>query len=235
MVRAMLRQPQKFKEQSEALQASLKLGEHWDLEAREAPDFIVTSGGRRFALEVTECHVGPKTRKGATQRAREAANHGWLTAIRGQYEAIGGVGLSVRYRGEVDPAAAERLLQALIDGRFGARTIYDASETLILPKGRAYVHRTPNAFWMVLDDRGGWASSDGYFLQREIDLKAQKLPEYRRACDDVRLLVVADRIHNSGKLELEKGFRPDLCGFDAVYFFSYPSSVTAFYAGSGGV
>lgn len=226
----MPRQLKKHKEQSEAFQAALKLGEEWELEHREAPDFIVTSSGHRFGLEVTQCHVGPKTRKGSLEREKESANHKWLTAIRRRYEAGGGVGLDVRYRGEVAAKAAEELLQRLIDARFEARSPFDSLDRLNLTNATAYVHRTPNTHWMMLDDRVGWVSRDGSFLQREIDRKAKKLPKYREACDDIRLLVVADRIHNSGKLQLEDGFRPDLRGFNAVYFFSYPSSVTAFYA-----
>lgn len=226
----MSRQLKKHKEHSEAFQASLKLGEEWKLEHREAPDFIVTSAGYRFGLEVTGCHVGPKTRKGSLERAKESANHKWLSEIRRRYEAGGRVGLHVRYRGEVSAMAAEELLQCLIDGRFETKSPLDPLVKLKLTSGTAYVHRTPNVYWMMLDDRVGWISHDGSFLQREIDLKAQKLPKYREVCDDVRLLVVADRIYNSGKLQLEDGFRPDLHGFNAVYFFSYPNSVTAFYA-----
>lgn len=226
----MPRQLKKHKEQYEAFQAALKLAEEWELEHREAPDFIVTSAGHRFGLEVTGCHVGLKTRKGSLERAKESANHAWLTAIRRRYEAGGRAGLHVRYRGEVSAKAAEELLQRLIKARFETRCPSDPLDRLKLTKGTAYVHRAPNAYWMMLKDRVGYVSRDGSFLQREIDLKAKKLPKYREACDDIRLLVVADRTHNSGKLQLEDGFRPDLRGFDAVYFFSYPCSVTAFYA-----
>jgi len=226
----MPRQLKKHKEQSEAFQASLKLGEEWTLEPRESPDFIVTSAEQRFGLEVTDAYIGPKTKKGAVERAKESANHKWLTAIRRRYEAAGGVGLHVRYHGAVDKAAADELLQALLDARLETVSQFARLDRFELTHGKAYVHTTPNVYWMMLDDRVGWVSQDGGYLQREIDLKAKKLAKYRAVCADIRLLVVANRIYNSGKLQLEDDFRPDLRGFDAVYFFSYPSSLTAFYA-----
>lgn len=226
----MARQLKKHKEQSEAFQASLKLGEEWELESHESPDFLVTSAGHRFGLEITECHIGPKGNKGATARAKESTNHNWLTEIRRRYEYAGGVGLNLRYRGQVGPIAAEELLQALHNARFETHKPVDRFDRLDLTNGKAYVFRTLNAYWMMLDDRSGRVSHDGSFLQREIDVKAKKLLKYREVCADIRLLVVANRIYNSGKLELQDGFRPKLRGFDAVYFFSYPSSVTAFHA-----
>ena len=226
----MPRQLKKHKEQSEAYQASWKLGEEWQLEDRESPDFLVTSAGRCFGLEVTSCHIGPKTRKGSAERAKESSNHQGLTEIRARYEAAGGVGLNLRYRGQVSANAADELLLALLNTGFETRTLFDPPERLDLSDAMVYVHATPNVSWLILNDRAGWVSQDGSFLQREIDLKAKKLPTYRQAFDDIRLLVVADRIYNSGKLQLQDGFRPLLRGFDAVYFFSYPSSVSAFYA-----
>lgn len=57
----------------------------------------------------------------------------------------------------------------------------------------------------------------------------KKLARYREAAGpDIRLLLVADRICNSGKLMLDEGTALDVQGFQVVYFFSYPESVTIF-------
>lgn len=220
----------KAREHSEAYQAALRLGEKWQLEAREAPDFLVRSGKQHFGLEVTHCHIGPKGRKGAAARAEESARHRWLTEIREDYEAAGGASLHLRYSGEVSPEAAQTLLRALREADLETRRPLQPSERLDLPKARVYVHTTPNTYWMMVEDRVGSVSQDSSYLQREIDHKASKLPAYRKIIGDVRLLVVADRIYNSGKLQLPEDFRPDLRGFDAVYFFSYPASVSSFFA-----
>jgi hypothetical protein len=59
-----------------------------------------------------------------------------------------------------------------------------------------------------------------------IETKARELPRYKDAAGpDIRLLLVADRIYNSGKLILEERVAFDFHGFQAVYFFPYPESV----------
>lgn len=219
---------QKRVEHSNAFQASLKLGEEWHLEEREAPDFLVTTATGMFGLEVTDCHIGARTRGGSKARAAESANARWLKNVREEYERQGGVGLHLRYFGEASEAARLRLLAAL--GSTVFEDTYDSPprEFSILG-GRAWASKAPHTVWTMVSDRVGWVSHDGAYLQREIDAKAEKLTKYREICSDIRLLVVADRIHNSGKLELDDDFIPNLRGFDAVYFFSYPISVTAFY------
>lgn len=51
------------------------------------------------------------------------------------------------------------------------------------------------------------------------------MTRYREAAgSDIRLLLVADRILNSGKLLLEERGAYDFHGFRAVYFFPYPEA-----------
>jgi hypothetical protein len=120
-------------------------------------------------------------------------------------------------------------LRALHEASLQSLEMVASSVHIDLPSGKVFFHRTTNPRWVVVHDRVGWVSDEGKFLQREIDAKAPKLADYRKEFSVVRLLVVADRTHNSGKLILEDEFRPDLQGFDAVYFFSYPLGVTAFF------
>ena len=209
----------------------LKLGEEWEFEERESPDFLITTDrGDKFGLEVTDAYVGSTTRRGSALRLREDANHSWLSGIRREYEAHGGVDLHVRYTGSTSPAVRHQLLEALRDSRFEEHSAPSAIAIIRLSAGTAYVHRTPHPYWMMLDDRSGAVSRDGRHLQDAIDQKAKKLAMYRTACENVRLLVVAMGVYNSGKLELESDYKPDLRGFDAVYFFSYPYEVTTFRA-----
>lgn len=225
------RDRKKGRETSHAFQAMLKLGVEWTFEEREGPDFLVTSEtGETFGLEVTDAYVGDFTTKGSALRRRESANEAWLAEIRRTYLKAGGPDLHLRYSGSTSPAAREGLLAALRQERFEDQPPLSSSTTINLPDGTAYAFRTPHASWTMLDDRSGETSRDGAHLQRAIDAKAAKLPAYRAVCPDVRLLVVATRIFRSGKLELEEGFQPDLRGFDAVYFFAYPSYVQAFTA-----
>ncbi len=79
--------------------------------------------------------------------------------------------------------------------------------------------------------RAGWVNRNpADRITKEIEKKSGKLPRYKKCTglDDIRLLVVANRIMNSGKLSLQKHPALDLRGFHVVYFLSYPESVTVF-------
>ena len=60
-------------------------------------------------------------------------------------------------------------------------------------------------------------------------MKSKRLTSYKEAAgEDVRLLLVANRILNSGKSKLVEKTTIDTRGFHVVYFLSYPESVTVF-------
>jgi len=219
----------KREEEHWALQAALKLDECWELVPREAPDFRVVSSVGEFGLEITECHIGKDSRGGSIKRAKEGRDLKLLDTARRKYERGSGVCLNLKYLGPVNHLAMEELVDALQAASLEDLDIFSRSAEITFASGKAWVHATKNPNWIIVRDRVGWVSRNGEFLQREIDKKARKLAKYREAYPDIRLLVVSNRILNSGKLLLEEGFRPDLRGFDAVYFFSYPDRVTPFY------
>jgi hypothetical protein len=222
-----LAQNQKQIERSTALQAASRLGEAWKLEDCLHPDFLVTTPVAIFGLELTECHIGPVRKGGSRMRKAERANHEWLAEIREKVEAATGLSLHVRYYGAATVEARQEVINAILaETQKG-----DAFDTLDyrFADGRIWAFETPASSWNVSSDWNGDFETDGRDLQRAVDAKVPKLRRYREQCSDVRLLVYAQRMYNSGKLELPEGFEPELHGFDAVYFFSYPSSVHAFY------
>jgi hypothetical protein len=76
---------------------------------------------------------------------------------------------------------------------------------------------------VIVEDAVGWVHTSGdLLLQRAIERKAAKLPTYQKIIQDVRLLVVADGMLNSGKIRVSAEANIDPMGFSAVYFFSYP-------------
>ncbi len=57
----------------------------------------------------------------------------------------------------------------------------------------------------------------------EIEKKSKKLPQYKAvAGDDIRLLLVADRIKNSGKIAPQAEDAFDFHGFKSVYLYPHP-------------
>lgn len=228
------RQPKKRGERAYAEHAAHKLGEAWifDETERESPDFLVSCAGTRFGLEVSECYVGETTNAGSRMRRAEAANDKWLFAIREKFETLDRTPLRVRYHGDATPEAQAHILHALRSAHFESSGEF---ANLWCPIGDGWLHafKSNASSWTFANNRGGSFCRDGDILQKRIEHKSAKLPKYRLACENVRLLLVSCHPYNSGKLELPDGFRPDLLGFDAVYFFAYPTSVTPFYATGG--
>jgi hypothetical protein len=105
---------------------------------------------------------------------------------------------------------------------------------IILDEGkglRVHVTRGLRPDWYSVNHRVGWVDRNP--MQRiaeAVGKKAKGPPRYRAAVgsDDIRLLMVADRINNSGKMELAEHASLDVQGFQVVYFFPYPETVTAF-------
>jgi len=75
-----------------------------------------------------------------------------------------------------------------------------------------------------MNDRVGFVTRDpDPFIAAGITKKSQKLAQYKSLVgDDVRLLLVANRIQNSGKIGHKTDSAFDFHGFKAVYFFPYP-------------
>lgn len=92
---------------------------------------------------------------------------------------------------------------------------------------RVYVTKGSHPNWFSVNDRAGFVYRNPYGIVTDaIAKKAADLPRYENAAGrDVRLLLVADRISNNGKLTLEADARFDFCGFREVYLFPYPENV----------
>ena len=93
---------------------------------------------------------------------------------------------------------------------------------------RVFVTRAFRPDWIYVNDRVGWVNrKPKQILVDAIKKKSKHLSDYKKqAGSDVRLLLVADCIYNSGKLVLEEGIKLDRQGFQVIYFYSRPQSVT---------
>lgn len=220
---------QKRRERFYATEAAVRLGENWILSDRESPDFLVDDGGQIFGLEVTDCHIGTKSKGGSKLRSAESSNEKWLNGIREEFGSHTAAEIHLRYLGKATATSRRSLLDALQASNFEETPDFERVHKRI-EGGQFWAFKCPYPSWVFMEDRVGWVSTDASYLQREIDAKANNLDRYREACASVRLLVVADRIFNSGKLEIASDFEPQLRGFEAVYFFPYPLALHAFSA-----
>jgi hypothetical protein len=225
------RPKQKQRERFFVEQAAKLLGRLWILEeGREHPDFIITEGEKRFGLEVCEIFAGPQDRTGSAMKRTESSVHRQLEALRRAYEAITSTTLCVQIVGSLNPENMAAVVPALMAEDFtskpvGHHVVVDHGDGL-----RLHVTKAFRPEWYSVNHRAGWVYRNSLpIITDAIKKKSNELDRYRSAAGaDVRLLLVADRIHNSGKLMLEDTAALDTQGFQAVYVFPYPERVRVF-------
>jgi hypothetical protein len=227
-------QSQKNRERLFAQESAKRLGRSWKIEDRECPDFVITEDGRQFGLEVTESFTGPDCRHGSVDRQKEGDTQRIIDAIKKQYENKESIPLSVKLVGVLCAENLAMVVPALLaknigDERVGKQIYIDIDEE---PYDRLQVYATKSisAEWYNIGDRVGWVDKNPMPRIAEIvERKSRKLSQYMANIgSDIRLLIVTNRIQNSGKSKLEGQPQLDKKGFHAVYFFSYPEDVFVF-------
>jgi hypothetical protein len=228
----MTRDAQKTAELRFVEKAAEFLGRQWTIgdAERETPDFVVTEGDRRFGLEVTEVFTGEKQDSGSPTKKSERRIQRTINELRKQYEARAGVRLDVRIN-NLNHADMAPIIPALLAMDFASKP--EGHEFVRIDLGNGLILRArkfSRGDWITVDDRVGWVTFDSLpIISEQIRQKALKLPSYQSAVgDDVRLLMVANRLMNSGKIVLEGTHDPQMHGFRAVYFLSYPETVRVF-------
>ena len=211
------------------------LGKTWTLGPdREHPDFVVTEGAQQFGLEVCEIFTGQQSGAGSHMKREESETQRAANAIRREYESKKNIPLSVRFVGDMCSENVVAVLRALVAKDFTTKQ-FGHQEIIDSDKGRGrlrvYATRALRANWFCVNDRAGRVDRHPKkSIIAAIEKKSKKLPQYKECSrlDDIRLLVVANRIMNSGKLLLEERTTLDLRGFRVAYFFSYPESIVVF-------
>jgi hypothetical protein len=207
-------------------EAAKSLRKAWSIGPdREHPDFLVTEGAQQFGLEVAEIF----------QRATKASRFGHEgdgiqhPAERWSPSAVSNnIPLSVKFVGNIKAATIATVIPALVAEDFASKPLGHHVVIDVTNRLRVFATKAIRADWFSVNDRVGWVNSNPTTLIADlIKMKSEKLPKYMEAAGpDMRLLIVADRTYNSGKLMLEDCPSLNLRGFRAVYFFSYPESVT---------
>ncbi|MGO9942939.1 MAG: hypothetical protein ACLPIC_09245 [Rhodoblastus sp.] len=209
-------------------QAIRSLKADWTILAeREPPDFLIGDGGWQFGLEVIDIFIGPQTSAGSKMKKAESKMQRVLDGLRTDYEKIDPAPLRVKFVGRIEADTLAPVVQALIDLDLASKPL--AFQTVIDTQLGLRVHVTKSyrAEWFSVMDRVGWVDRNPQqIIADAIEAKSTKLAEYQAlAGPDIRLLLVADAIQNSGKLHLTDEAAFDLRGFKAAYLFPYPADV----------
>lgn len=245
--RIMTRQEQKADELSFFHEVNRILDIGWEIdECRESPDFIVNQGTQKFGLEVCDISNDPRIisdeqpmagsgkKRGSGMRRNESETNRTINSLRQKYEEKNNTPLSVKFLGDLCKENTDQVLSVLeameLSGKpIGYRMIINVDgESGNL---RVYVTRACQPHWISVDDRVGWVNCNGIDLvDKTVKTKSKKLQKYRElsGCNDIRLLIVANRIMNSGKIDLQVLPTLNTYGFSVVYFLSHPEAVTIF-------
>ncbi len=212
-------------------EAAKLLGTTWSLSPdRESPDFLVTEGTQKFGLEVSEVFMGPQSRDGSKIKEKESKTQKAVNALRLEYEEITNIPLRVQLVGDMCAKNMAKVVPALVAEDFASKPILHHVKIKLGDGISVHVTKAFRAEWYSVNDRVGWVDCDP--IQRiadAVEKKSKKLPAYKEEVGlDIRLLLVADRINNSGKLMLKERPALDVQGFRVVYFFSYPECVIVF-------
>jgi len=188
-------------------QAAKLMGKTWTIGPdRECPDFFVTEGTQQFGLEVSELFTGRQTPAGSAMKRQESKTQKAVNTLRRKYEAISNTPLSVKLVGNISADNLARVVPWLVAEDLSSkpilhRVIVDEDNGL-----RVHATRALRADWFCVNNRVGWVDRNPLQLITEaVEKKSRKLPRYRAtAGPDIRLLLVADRTNNSGKLMLNE-------------------------------
>ncbi len=229
---------QKSDERHFVKMAAKDLGEEWEIENFEAPDFIVTTSEGEFGLEVCQIFAGRQDKRGSAFKKGEAENQKRINEARRKYEAQQNVPLQVKLLGDVCPENLNRAVEHLCAMNLSKNLLSDEEQFDVIPcpsrkRLKAFVRRLPEDYshgkWYRINDRIGWVGGAFGPIDEMIQRKSEELSRYKEntGLDDIRLLIVADHLRESGMLKLPdcREFEPR--GFRGVYFLPYPEPAVA--------
>jgi hypothetical protein len=220
----MTRPTQKEAERRWVEEARQHLGRHWLIQgASEPPDIIALDGLRRVGIEVREVFTGPQRRGGSTIKKRESRNVSAMRDLIHAYYLRRHDPIQVSFVGFEDLRSDfERVLGMLV--RRKPRQPWTHTKLHLGPLKSLLVMDLPaecGAYgrWSSVSDMCGWVSTiTAKTVQQVITQKAADLSRYRDSVDHRVLLIVSNRLMNSGRFEYDPDIRVDLMGFDEVIF-----------------
>lgn len=214
-----------------AKKASDLLGESWKVEPSPDevswPDLLVTAENGEFGLEVREIYLD-ETKRGSIKKANENSNLQIIQKLANTYYKSNSHPIKTSLLGNI--THHDRMLCTITST---VPQLSELEQKRIEPYGGCiiYIRRLPDHLgeykrWDYVSDKVGWVSNvNKEVIDRAISLKAKKLSKYETNLSDIRLLLVSDRIFNSGKAWMADNITFDNHGFKIVYYLSYPESV----------
>ncbi|MCF8468877.1 MAG: hypothetical protein K9G33_15865 [Sneathiella sp.] len=229
---------QKREEKFYVERAAELLNQTWCIQKHtESPDFLIKDDHGCFGLEVTNIFKGDTTERGSVQKGPENQRGKKLSEFQKEYEEKTETKIHLRIyiqeylwekNGTIKDEYFREILKILYDMKLPSKD-YGYSENTKLDDGTFFqITKGDRLPWKLINDSGGWVgTAPEDQIIRVINKKAQKLCKYRTNSDqrDIRLLIVAERLKNSGKLLFQENYEICLGGFTKVYLLSHPDQI----------
>lgn len=194
----------------------------------EPPDFEVRNGSERFGLEVRQIFVDTETAFGSPSKRSESKNAQAISALAKWYYTSGGPPIAAKFLGSMSLVDTQVLAKSMV----AVAPTYPGPNKVLDSRGmKVFMTPLPASWsnyshWDFVNDKVGWSrhvtTAD---IQCAINRKQVNLPLYKNKYENIELLLVADRVFNSGKLVDAIQYAISISGFRAIYFMSYPESI----------
>lgn len=207
------------------------LGENWAIQEpddeREWPDLLIETATGSFGLEVRKIYADEAS-KGSPKRAAESSHARLLREVAVLYYKGGAPPARIQFYGQPDDPA---ILAGDLASMVPSMQVWERKKVAYDRQRWMYVCRLPDecaeySRWDMVSDSVGWVGGiDSSVVQRAIQEKATKLARYKLHVERVRLLLVCDRIRNSGKQLFGNFSGIEEAGFEHIYLFSFPDEL----------
>ena len=198
---------------------------------RESPDFEISNGHETWGIEVRNIFADEHPKRGSPTKAKESQNTKQLQMLAHHYYENNATPILLKILGgkRIEPYS-DLILKAILK-RVAQHPF--SQERINLPEGPTlYITDLPHEHseysrWDFVNDKGGWVRHlTDVRLQTAIDKKTEKLSSYLSQYSQIDLLLVCDRLNNSGKLTLVSVPKIANPGFSNIYLLLFPLSIT---------
>ena len=197
------------------------------------PDLLIKTSNDIFGLEVRNIYVD-ENRRGSIEKRDESFRQKLLSDLAVKYYAKKKDPILLNIRGPIDKDSVDKVLDYLLstDLQEWRRITHD-----IIVKGkrtRLFLERLPGSFvnysrWVYMDDNIGWVQRiKDEDIENIVKEKSANISKYKKNVKNVSLLIVSNRIKNSGKLHLEKSRNINTYGFKNVFFYMHPLEIIVY-------
>lgn len=208
--------------------AKLLVADWQIIDIPEPLDFEVLCDGERFGLEVRQVFIDQEADYGSPRKYQEAGNRKIVARLAKRYYELGGSPVSAKFLGGLSHCCIDDLAKQMcsLAPQYPGSHIEFATASM-----KVFLTPLPVTFgaysrWILVNDSVGWLRDiTPLELQHAVDKKADKLASYKQKYPSIDLLLVADRIFNSGRLAACDNLTVENPGFRTIYFMSYPESI----------